>query len=100
MKKMIDAQWGSLVYHGEWFQPLKADLDAFIASTQQVVQGTWTISLYKGNIEIVNRESAAMLFKPEIRSIAGHRLQPATLPVRPPRSAACRSRSSPCAIGC
>ncbi len=71
MKKMIDAQWGSLVYHGEWFQPLKADLDAFIASTQQVVQGTWTISLYKGNIEIVKRESAAMLFKPEIRSIAG-----------------------------
>lgn len=71
MKKQIDAQWGSLVYHGEWFQPLKADLDAFIASTQQVVQGTWTISLYKGNIEIVKRESAAMLFKPEIRSIAG-----------------------------
>ncbi|CAN5544653.1 argininosuccinate synthase [soil metagenome] len=71
MKKQIDAQWGSLVYHGEWFQPLKADLDAFIASTQSVVQGTWTISLYKGNIEIVKRESAAMLFKPEIRSIAG-----------------------------
>ena len=71
MKKQIDAQWGSLVYHGEWFQPLKADLDAFIASTQQVVQGTWTISLYKGNVEIVKRESAAMLFKPEIRSIAG-----------------------------
>ena len=71
MKKQIDAQWGSLVYHGEWFQPLKANLDAFIASTQSVVQGTWTISLYKGNIEIVKRESAAMLFKPEIRSIAG-----------------------------
>lgn len=71
MKKQIDAQWGSLVYHGEWFQPLKADLDAFIASTQKVVQGTWTVSLYKGNIEIVKRESAAMLFKPEIRSIAG-----------------------------
>ncbi len=71
MKKQIDAQWGSLVYHGEWFQPLKADLDAFIASTQQVVQGTWTISLYKGNVEIIKRESAAMLFKPEIRSIAG-----------------------------
>ncbi|HLT21601.1 MAG TPA: argininosuccinate synthase [Thermomicrobiales bacterium] len=70
-KKMVDSQWASLVYHGEWFQPLKADLDAFIASTQAVVQGTWTVSLYKGNIEIIKRESPAMLFKPEIRSIAG-----------------------------
>lgn len=69
-KKNVDAQWGSLVYHGEWFQPLKADLDAFIASTQQHVQGTWTVKLYKGNIEIVKRKSPAMLFRPEVRSIA------------------------------
>lgn len=68
-KKSVDATWASLVYHGEWFQPLKADLDAFIASTQQVVEGTWTVSLYKGNIDIIKRESAASLFKPEIRSI-------------------------------
>jgi argininosuccinate synthase len=70
-KKMVDAQWGSLVYHGEWFQPLKSDLDAFIANTQSVVQGIWTISLYNGNVEILKRESPALLFKPEIRSIAG-----------------------------
>jgi argininosuccinate synthase len=69
-KKQVDATWASLVYHGEWFQPLKTDLDAFIASTQQVVQGTWTVTLYKGNVDIVKRESAASLFKPEIRSIA------------------------------
>jgi argininosuccinate synthase len=69
-KKQVDAAWASLVYHGEWFQPLKANLDAFIASTQHVVQGTWTIQLYKGNIDILKRESAASLFKPEIRSIA------------------------------
>jgi argininosuccinate synthase len=69
-KKNVDATWASLVYHGEWFQPLKANLDAFVASTQPVVQGTWTVKLYKGSIEIVKRESTAMLFKPEIRSIA------------------------------
>jgi argininosuccinate synthase len=69
-KKQVDATWASLVYHGEWFQPLKSNLDAFIASTQHVVQGTWTIQLYKGNIDILKRESAASLFKPEIRSIA------------------------------
>lgn len=69
-KKDVDAKWGSLVYHGEWFEPLKSDLDAFVANTQTDVQGTWTVKLYKGNIEIVKRESAAMLFRPEIRSIA------------------------------
>jgi argininosuccinate synthase len=68
-KKQVDAGWASLVYHGEWFQPLKANLDAFVASTQHVVQGTWTVQLYKGNIDILKRESAASLFKPEIRSI-------------------------------
>jgi argininosuccinate synthase len=69
-KKNVDATWASLVYHGEWFQPLKHDLDAFIASTQSVVSGTWTVTLYKGNIDIIKRESAASLFKPELRSIA------------------------------
>lgn len=68
-KKSVDTQWSSLVYHGEWFQPLKSDLDAFVASTQQAVSGDWTVSLYKGNIDIIKRESKAMLFRPEIRSI-------------------------------
>lgn len=69
-KKGVDTQWSSLVYHGEWFQPLKENLDAFVASTQSVVQGNWTISLYKGNVEILKRDSSALLFRPEIRSIA------------------------------
>jgi argininosuccinate synthase len=69
-KKLVDQTWASLVYHGEWFQPLRADLDAFIAQTQQVVVGTWTVQLYKGTIEILKRETPASLFRPEIRSIA------------------------------
>jgi argininosuccinate synthase len=69
-KTMVDDQWGTLVYHGEWYQPLKSDLDAFIENTQETVSGTWTIQLYKGNIDILKRDSAASLFRPEIRSIA------------------------------
>ncbi len=69
-KSMVDDQWGTLVYHGEWYQPLKSDLDAFVDSTQETVSGTWTIQLYKGNIDILKRDSAASLFRPEIRSIA------------------------------
>ncbi len=69
-KTMVDDQWGTLVYHGEWYQPLKNDLDAFVDSTQETVSGTWTVQLYKGNIDILKRDSAASLFRPEIRSIA------------------------------
>lgn len=69
-KNLIDQTWASMVYHGEWFQPLRADLDAFIAQSQKVVSGTWTIQLYKGTIEILKRETSASLFRPEIRSIS------------------------------
>jgi argininosuccinate synthase len=69
-KSMVDDQWGTLVYHGEWYQPLKSDLDAFVDSTQETVSGTWTVQLYKGNIDILKRDSSASLFRPEIRSIA------------------------------
>ena len=69
-KNLVDQTWASLVYHGEWFQPLRADLDAFIEQSQKVVCGTWTVQLYKGTIEILKRETPASLFRPEIRSIA------------------------------
>jgi len=66
----VDAKWAYMVYHGEWFHPLKSALDAFIAETQDVVNGTVKVKLYKGNIEIVEREASdSSLFSPEIRSI-------------------------------
>jgi argininosuccinate synthase len=68
-KKMIDAKWAYMTYHGEWYHPLKAELDAFIAASQSVVNGTYRVKLYKGNIDIEKRESATSLFTPEIRSI-------------------------------
>jgi argininosuccinate synthase len=58
-----------MVYHGEWFHPLKEDLDAFIEKSQEVVSGRMRIKLYKGNVDIVSRESETKLFFPEIRSI-------------------------------
>ena len=68
-KKMIDAKWAYMTYHGEWYHPLRAELDAFIAASQGVVNGSFRVKLYKGNIDIVTRESATSLFSPEIRSI-------------------------------
>ena len=68
-KKVVDAKWAYMTYHGEWYHPLHDALDAFIAATQGVVNGKFGVKLYKGNIEIAKRESATSLFSPEIRSI-------------------------------
>ena len=70
-KKTVDAKWGYLVYHGMWYHPLRKALDAFIAATQDVVNGTYRVALYKGNIDIVGRDMPTSLFTPEIRSIKG-----------------------------
>jgi len=68
-KKGVDARWAYMVYHGEWYHPLKTALDAFVEATQSVVNGSYALRLYKGNITIVSRESDTSLFSPEIRSI-------------------------------
>ena len=68
-KKGIDQKWAYLVYHGMAYHPLRYDLDAFIQTSQRVVNGKYRIKLYKGNIEILQRESKTSLFSPEIRSI-------------------------------
>ncbi|MDQ6643438.1 MAG: argininosuccinate synthase [Chloroflexota bacterium] len=69
LKHQLDVQWAKLVYHGEWFHPLKEAIDAFIASTQKVVNGEYMVELYKGNIDIRSRSSSSGLFFPDVRSI-------------------------------
>ena len=48
IKRQLDAQWSQMVYHGEWFHPLKNAIDAFVASTQKAVNGEYVVELYKG----------------------------------------------------
>jgi argininosuccinate synthase len=69
-KRLVDNRWASMVYHGEWFHPLKEELDAFVQCSQRTVNGTVKVKMYKGNLEILARErSSSSLFYPEIRSI-------------------------------
>ncbi|MBN1834224.1 MAG: argininosuccinate synthase [Spirochaetales bacterium] len=69
-KHLVDNRWASMVYHGEWFHPLKEELDAFVEASQRFVNGRLVARLYKGTVRIVERErSWSSLFCPEIRSI-------------------------------
>ena len=68
-KALVDQKWGSLVYHGAWFSPLKDALDGFIATTQAHVSGTQVATLFQGAIDIDSRQSDQSLFFPEIRGL-------------------------------
>jgi argininosuccinate synthase len=68
-KKIVEDRWAMMVYHGEWYHPLRVALDAFIESTQRPVNGRFKVKFYKGNIDIVERYSDTSLFSREIRSL-------------------------------
>ena len=68
-KQFVEQNWATMVYSGQWYHPLKENLDAFIADSQRFVSGKFSVQLYKGNISILTRESAMSLFNPEIRDI-------------------------------
>lgn len=69
-KSIIDEKWAYMVYHGAWFHPLKSELEAFIDASQKFVNGRYKVNLYKGNLDILERDSDTGLFDPEIRSLA------------------------------
>ncbi len=56
-KQHVALKYAELVYFGLWYTPLREALDAFVESTQQEVTGEVTLSLYKGNVAILNRQS-------------------------------------------
>jgi argininosuccinate synthase len=61
-KEQIDREWTNLVYTGLWNDPLKDDLDAFIAKTQEHVTGQVTLKAYKGTVAVVGRNSPFSLY--------------------------------------
>ncbi len=69
-KPNIERLWAYQVYHGAWYHPFTDDCAAFIENSQSVVNGTYVVQLYKGNIDILSRETDTGLFAPELRSLA------------------------------
>jgi argininosuccinate synthase len=65
-KPELDRQWGYLVYAGLWYEPLLADLNAFMDSVNEYVTGTIRLQLYKGGVRAVARESPNSLYDPEL----------------------------------
>jgi len=67
-KQHIGLKYAELVYFGLWFTPLREALDAFVESTQNEMSGTVSLSLYKGNVSVVGRESEYSLYRTDLSS--------------------------------
>jgi argininosuccinate synthase len=67
-KQHVALKYAELVYFGQWFTPLREALDAFVASTQKEITGSVTLSLYKGNVSVVSRESEHSLYRTDLSS--------------------------------
>ncbi len=67
-KALVDRQWGELAYHGLWLDPLKEDLEAFIAHIQTRVTGAVTMRLFKGGASVVGRSSDWALYSEDLAS--------------------------------
>ncbi|HZW81144.1 MAG TPA: hypothetical protein VFF50_11795, partial [Candidatus Deferrimicrobiaceae bacterium] len=67
-KQHVALKYAELVYFGLWFTPLREALDAFVDSTQTEMTGSTTLSLYKGNVSVVSRQSEHSLYRTDLSS--------------------------------
>jgi len=61
-KQKLELDWATTVYNGLWYSPLKNAMDAFIAYTQQPINGVVRLKFYKGTCTVVGRRSEDALY--------------------------------------
>jgi len=69
-KPGLDQKWGYLVYAGLWWEPLRADLDAYMDAVSAQVTGTIGLRLYKGSVRVVTRRSPNAVYDADLASFA------------------------------
>jgi argininosuccinate synthase len=69
-KTGLDQKWGYLVYAGLWWEPLRADIDAYQDRVNEQVTGTIGLKLYKGSVRVVTRESPNAVYDASLASFA------------------------------
>jgi argininosuccinate synthase len=65
-KARLEPRYAELVYDGLWFSPLRAALDAFVASTQAPVTGEVRLRLEPGRCYVVGRRAERGLYDYEL----------------------------------
>jgi len=69
LRNQLAPQFAELVYNGFWFSPEMDFLMAAMDKSQEYIDGTVHLCLYKGNILIEGRESPSSLYNKELSSM-------------------------------
>jgi argininosuccinate synthase len=70
LKPRLDQKWAYLVYAGLWWEPLRADLDAYMDAVNAQVTGEIGLRLYKGSARVVTRSSPNAVYDADLASFA------------------------------
>src|SRR4051812_8343929 len=62
LKDEIMPRYAELIYNGFWFAPEREMLQALIDKSQEHVEGTVRLKLYKGNTTVIGRKSEKSLY--------------------------------------
>jgi argininosuccinate synthase len=62
LKESLMPRYAELVYYGFWFSPERLMLQALVDKSQEHVEGTVRLKLYKGNVSVIGRESPMSLY--------------------------------------
>lgn len=69
-KQQVALRYAELVYYGQWFHPLREAMQAFVDKTQEHMNGSVTLELYKGHATPVTARSDRSLYDPKLASFA------------------------------
>jgi argininosuccinate synthase len=69
LRDMLSPKFAELVYNGFWFSPEMSFLMSAINESQEAIDGTVTLKLYKGNVTILGRQSPSSLYDKALSSM-------------------------------
>ncbi len=69
LRNMLTAKISEIIYYGYWFSPEMEFLMAAIDKSQEVIDGKVYLKLYKGNVDVVARESSTSLYDEKLSSM-------------------------------
>ena len=69
LRDMLSATFAELIYNGFWFSPEMEFLAAAMARSQEFIDGTVTVELYKGGAYPIARTSPSSLYDQDLSSM-------------------------------
>lgn len=70
-RDIVSQTYSDLIYNGLWFGGLRRDLAAYVRSSQEYVEGSVSVKLYKGLASVTARKSRYSLYDLELATYGG-----------------------------